>query len=603
MKIILSFILFFSFTAHYSQINYSSEKHHIIISDEGVFEQVTKTGAITKSDGHTFSIHYVELEKIENVVLTYFDKKIRKVKQKEFITTAIPTSSFYAGVKALQFNVDLPTRFHLSYQIKRDDLMFLSTINFRNRWKCDSIIYQIDMPSNNYLYYNIPHKIERLVIDSIFDSSQKKYSFSLINHDSKPLSELEFSNSNYIISKNLRQSIRLLISPSNTPNKVLNDWYLNLIKNVGELNQITKSELDMVLKGLTDQDTIIKTLYQYIQNKIKYLDIEDGISAFKPRDVNDILYKNQGDCKDMSNLLTQALVYKGFDARMALSSSLSHSYDLDFPNIASANHVVCVVKRQGKWIVLDATDKYCNYLNPSSHVQGRAIFITGKENGFFYNVNKIPYQHNLDSSYTNFIVNNDGELNGKLTIKKEGLANRRYYSSKDYYKTTQFENWFLKDLERTYKFFNIEALEHQIDRDSSFIQFSISNKNNNSLRIKNKHYLPLNKLLPYPHHFPKNIEANEKLITYQTIYKKGVVQLKFENDITLLKSLNTSYDQGPLTYNLSTEILNNRTIELKFILIIDEVELQDELAINYNKLNAIIIEIMKKSIIYATKDL
>ena len=601
MKLVLSFFVLLCCSSIYSQIEYTSKSHFIVVNNDRVIEVTHENGNVTDTEGAIISINYSGLETIEDVLLTYFDKGNKKVKEKDFVVTSLLTSSFYAGLQALQYNIKKPTKFQLSYKTTYNDLMYFSTLDFYKIDKCDSIIYELNLPSEYNLFYNIPYHIDGLQIDSSSTGLFKKYTFKLFNQDSELLSDKKKSNSNHIVYKRIYQSIRIQISKNANSNQVLNNWYLNLIGSVGVLNETSKIKIDSIIGTITDDEKIIKTLFNYVQNKIRYIDIEDGISAFQPREVNSILSNKQGDCKDMSNLLTQSLKYKGYDARIALASSLSHRFSLDFPNVASANHVVCVVKINEKWVMLDATDRYCIFLKPSSHTQNRNIFIIGKDMGTYLHIDKIPYNENLDSTYLEMSIEN-GIIEANVNMNMNGLASQKYYSAKDYYKNSVVNEWIEKEVKEKFKAYDINNLVYQIGEDNSSFNFTIKQKTPTITTIKNRYYLALSDILLYPHDFPIKINSDEELVTYETIYKKWVVNLKFNKSIKLIKPINTSYDNESMRFELGTKLLENNILVINCVLIIDEVDLKDKKISIYNELNKIILDDINSSIVYENFD-
>jgi hypothetical protein len=595
-------LLFFIFLSKnvMCQIHYTSKAHKITCENNSLIEHVKFRGIITDTDGAEISIRYTGLEKIEEINLEYIDKRNRKVKKKDFIKTSLMSSSFYDGMEALQYYIDKPTAFTLSYKVVRNDLMYISTLRFFNYYKCDTMIYELTVPFDKSFTYNFPVEIENLRVDSLHKVENMVYTFSQYENSNTPMVDFKMSNSNYIIPNYSSNVVRIHISDSDSPKKSLNDWYNGLIKSTGELNENSKREIDSLLNGIINKDLIIKELHKFIQTKIRYLDIEDGINAFVPRNVNDILTKRQGDCKDMSNLMVKALTYKGVDAYMALSSSLSHRFNLDFPNIASANHVVCVTQKDGKWIVVDATDKYSQYPFPSSHTQGRNVFIINDDGGLFSQVKKIPYNNNLDSIYADFSIKND-RIKGKIEMVKNGYSNRKFIASKEYYNKEILSSKIKKILLKDYELYDINNLEYNTTIENSIIKFDLSQRNPSITKVNNKVYLPVKSLIHELHPFPNKVKLGERLITYGAVYKKIMIKLNLDSEFTLLKNLNNSYQDESLKFLFKTEQTSTKSLLIECEMIIDEVELKGDQLNRYRLFNKAIQDIINQSIIYVEK--
>jgi hypothetical protein len=598
--LIVSLIFFFSNEMVFSQIEYFSKSHKIYLEEDNIIEEIVIKGKVVNKDGDEISIPYNSLEKITDLKLEYFDKKIKKLKQKDFILTSLASRNFYDGVKSLKYYIEKPSTFTLKYKITRNDLMYISTLDFYTYYKCDSILYELEIPNDKLLFYNLPFDIENLKIDSTEIEKGKRYTFLQNKNTHEAIVDLKINNSTYVESNYKSRVVRILISGIDNPQKSFNDWYLKLVESTGELNEFSKREIDSLLIGITSNEGIEKTLFKFVQEKIRYLDIEDGINAFVPRNVNDILSKRQGDCKDMSNLLVKAYNYKGLKAHIALSSSLSHRLELDFPNIASANHVVCVVKKNAKWLVFDATDKYCNYSNPSSHTQGRNIFIIDKEKGIFYRIKQIDFKHNRDSTYSELKFIND-KLFGTVEMFKNGLSNRKFVAFHDYYSEKSLDEKLKKLILKSYNSYDVDSLKYVINSSSSIFRFNITERTTRITKVKEKIYLPIRQLIDNVHPFPKSINNNERIITYEAINKKNKILLELDSDFNLIKQLDASFSKDPFSFSFKIKKLPENKLMVEFEMIIKEVEIKGQDVETYLEFNEMLNSTLNKSIVYVNK--
>ena len=60
----------------------------------------------------------------------------------------------------------------------------------------------------------------------------------------------------------------------------------------------------------------IKNTYAWVQNNIRYVAFEAGVSKHQPDTPAEVVRKRYGDCKGMALLLKTLLVAQGFDARL-----------------------------------------------------------------------------------------------------------------------------------------------------------------------------------------------------------------------------------------------------------------------------------------------
>ena len=142
-------------------------------------------------------------------------------------------------------------------------------------------------------------------------------------------------------------------------------------------------ELDKLLAEITegcrtDMEKIRNT-YTWVQQNIRYIAFEAGISGHKPDTPAEVLRKRYGDCKGMAILLRTLLKAQGFDARLTDIGTIDIPYRMsEIATLASVNHMICSLIYQGKTYYLDATNEYINLEFIPGNIQGREAVI---ENG------------------------------------------------------------------------------------------------------------------------------------------------------------------------------------------------------------------------------
>ena len=127
------------------------------------------------------------------------------------------------------------------------------------------------------------------------------------------------------------------------------------------------------------------------------------MGAFIPSHVNEVYQNKYGDCKDLSNLLSAMLNYKGIKSDIALASTFDHTSDCDFPSLSAANHVICVAYVNGTIVMLDPTDSIHKEGTVVQSLQDRSIFIVNSNGGEFQKIikpntenNKIDYELSIE---------------------------------------------------------------------------------------------------------------------------------------------------------------------------------------------------------------
>ncbi len=220
--------------------------------------------------------------------------------------------------------------------------------------------------------------------------------------------------------------MRTLIIPAtykDNERKYMNDWYLQQVETRRGLNSVAIHKINELTKGISDPMKILDILYSYVKNNFKYVAIEIGMGAFVPTHANEVFINKQGDCKDLSNFLSEALNYKGIKSYIALAATYDHISDCDFPSLSSANHVICIAYIKDKPIILDPTDPIHFPETPVQSIQNRSILIINSNGGEFYKISSFSPQQNLINYEIGLEVNSNGMvMEGEFKVNYEGIS-------------------------------------------------------------------------------------------------------------------------------------------------------------------------------------
>ncbi len=176
------------------------------------------------------------------------------------------------------------------------------------------------------------------------------------------------------------------------------DWYKGLVDQIGDDEKPVKEKAEELTAGLASEEDKVKKLYQWVQDNIRYIAFEDGIAGFKPEKAQEVLRKKYGDCKGMANLLTVMLRSLKMDARRCWIGTKHIAYDYSTPSLSVDNHMICAwMKKGGKPVFLDATEKYIGFGEIAERIQGRQTLI---ENGNQYLLEKVPVATHLQNTAT-----------------------------------------------------------------------------------------------------------------------------------------------------------------------------------------------------------
>lgn len=187
---------------------------------------------------------------------------------------------------------------------------------------------------------------------------------------------------------------------------------------IPSLNEILA---DIERDSKTDLDRI-KNTYAWVQNNIRYVAFEEGISGHQPDRPAEMVRKRYGDCKGMALLLKTLFTAQGYDARLTDVGTVEAACRMsEVPTLAAVNHAICTLEWQGKSYYLDAT---CNHIplgHIPSNIQGVEAMVEQPDGSSSLKVLPVlPINANCDSVHISLTLDKEGQLTGGITRHLKG---------------------------------------------------------------------------------------------------------------------------------------------------------------------------------------
>ncbi|MCX5697213.1 MAG: DUF3857 and transglutaminase domain-containing protein [Candidatus Omnitrophica bacterium] len=201
----------------------------------------------------------------------------------------------------------------------------------------------------------------------------------------------------------------------------VNDWAINLMKDQSLADaQIESKVKELLGEEQKDRREIIKRLYYYVSQNIRYVAIELGELGFKPYPAPQVLKNSYGDCKGKSVLLIAMLKAAGIDAYPALVMTSNAGFILpEIPDL-SFNHMIVAIPEGENYLFLDPTADMLTLGKLPYPDQGCEAFILAKEKkAGFVTLPKDSPEDNKELTKAKIILNRDSsgevEIDSTLT--------------------------------------------------------------------------------------------------------------------------------------------------------------------------------------------
>ncbi|QOW10718.1 DUF3857 domain-containing protein [Kaistella flava (ex Peng et al. 2021)] len=357
-----------------------SEEYNLkSVNDMAVKE--THVVTIMSSAGDRYStvfIPYNPTTRVSNIKVEMYDasgKLIKTFAKKDFSDyTNNPSAGLYVDDRILvlrTISTKYPFTLKTSYETSTSNTVYLSRFSPINS-------YNVAVEKSNFSVTNnsgitIRTKINDKPLGKVSESKEGsvwKYSYqnipAITHEDLSPsldylIPTVEFSPEKFSLAGKQGD-----LTDWNSFGK----WYYNqLITPVSQVTPEISAEVAALnLTGTTSEK--VKTLYQYMQNKTRYVLIAMGIGGWQPMPASEVGKKGYGDCKALTNYMRTLLTAAGIPSYYSViyNDDSVISFDKDFPKL-SGNHVILMVPTEKNPIWLENTSQRVafNHLSYSSH--------------------------------------------------------------------------------------------------------------------------------------------------------------------------------------------------------------------------------------------
>lgn len=203
----------------------------------------------------------------------------------------------------------------------------------------------------------------------------------------------------------------------------LGKWiYDKLLLGRDNLPDETVANMKQLVAGLTDPKLKAKKIYQYMQQKTRYVSIQVGIGGYQPFLASDVDRSGYGDCKALVNY-THALL-KAADIEswycVVKAGSRKKSFITDFPSMDQGDHVILCVSFKNDTTWLECTSQTIPFGFLGDFTDDRWVLACTPNGGKLMHTPKYTAAANTTTRTADLVIDGEGELSGTMTTKFGG---------------------------------------------------------------------------------------------------------------------------------------------------------------------------------------
>lgn len=175
-------------------------------------------------------------------------------------------------------------------------------------------------------------------------------------------------------------------------------WINKLNEGRDNLSEESKAKIRKITEGVTDERAKIKLLYEYMQNKTRYVNISIGIGGFQPFDAETVDRLSYGDCKALSNYMKTILEVAGISSRytLAMAGPENPAINAVFPSNQFNHAILCVpLATDTVWLECTSQNNPFNYLG--KFTADRQVLVIDASGGTLVHTPVLTAESNLES--------------------------------------------------------------------------------------------------------------------------------------------------------------------------------------------------------------
>ncbi len=195
----------------------------------------------------------------------------------------------------------------------------------------------------------------------------------------------------------------------------LGKWtFDNLLKGRNKLPEPTIQLIkDLVKNEKTDKEKA-KKIYQYLQDKTRYISVQIGIGGFQPVTAADVDRLGYGDCKALVNYMQALLSVVDIDSYYCVVEAGSQKVSLDstFASMNQGNHIILCLPLKGDTTWLECTSQQTPFGFLGDFTDDRTVLACTPTGGQLLRTPKLAALQNLQVRNANLTIDQEGNVSG-----------------------------------------------------------------------------------------------------------------------------------------------------------------------------------------------
>ncbi len=207
---------------------------------------------------------------------------------------------------------------------------------------------------------------------------------------------------------------------SNASWTAFGDWFVSLNSEPYTLTPKTMEFIDGLNKN--DRETLIRAIYEYMQDKTRYVSIQLGIGGFKSLPTEEVEKYGYGDCKALTTYMKNMLDYAGVKSNYVLVRAGDDVPDViaDLPG-NQFNHVYLGIPDKKDTVYLECTTQTGPSNYTGTFTDDRNVLWIEKNSSAIIRSRVYSHENNLQLNKTSLKVDEKGNAVVEINSTNKGI--------------------------------------------------------------------------------------------------------------------------------------------------------------------------------------
>ncbi|NRD21340.1 DUF3857 domain-containing protein [Winogradskyella eckloniae] len=366
-----------------------------------------------------------DIQAMEAHIYDAFGKEIKKYKKRDFVdASAVSDFSIYEDdrVKYLDY---IPLNYPYTVEYT-SEIVYTSTAFFPSWYPIDG--YYLGVQHSDYEIINtagiaLKSKKENFENYNIKEISEHHFLAENINGIKYEAYTPDFQNMIPRFKVALRHFEMVGVKGSNENWSDFGQWmYDKLLTGTDYIPDETKNHVKKITEGVDDKIERAKIIYQYMQNKTRYISIQVGIGGWKPMFANDVDKLGYADCKGLTNYtkaLLEAVDVPSYYTVVYGGRSL-RDIDSEFSSV-EGNHVILCVPNEDENIFLECTSQSNPFGFTAGFTDDRDVLLIKPEGGEIVHTKIYDAEDSVQNTTAQVVLDANGSFTADVTIETTGF--------------------------------------------------------------------------------------------------------------------------------------------------------------------------------------